>query len=172
KAILHLCANTTILATSREALRIEGEGVYRVPPLDVPHEDEEHPGTVLEYSAIQLFVARTAALRSDFSPNEENLASTAAICRHLAGMHLAIEFAAARAATLGVRQVASRLDDRFRLLTGSRRTALPQHQTLRATLDWSYGLLAEKEQIVLRRLAVFVGSFTLDAAGAVAGEGV
>src|SRR5262249_38683641 len=172
EAIVRLSANTTILATSREALRIEGEGVYRVPPLDVPHEGEEHPGTVLEFSAVQLFVARTAASRSSFSPNDENLASTAAICRHLDGIPLAIEFAAARAATLGVRQVASRLDDRFGLLTGSRRTALPRHQTLRATLDWSYSLLAETEQIVLRRLAVFVGSFTLDAAGAVAGEGV
>ena len=170
ETLVRSCSQVTVLATGREALRIEGEGVYRVPPLDVPREHEEHSGTVLEHSAVQLFVARTAALRSAFSPNEENLASTATICRHLDGIPLAIEFAAARAATLGVRQVASRLDDRFRLLTGGRRTALPQHQTLRATLDWSYGLLAETEQIVLRRLAVFVGSFTLDAAGAVAGD--
>ena len=97
----------------------------------------------------------------------ENLPAIAAICRHLDGIPLAIEFAAARAATLGVQQVATRLDDRFGLFTGGRRTALPRHRTLRATLDWSYELLPEVERLLLRRLAVFPGSLTLDAAIAI-----
>ena len=94
----------------------------------------------------------------------------AAICRRLDGIPLAIELAAARTAALGVEGLAARLDDRFRLLTGGHRTALPRHQTLRATLDWSYELLPESERVVLRRLAVFAGGFTLEAASAVAAE--
>jgi len=164
---LRLCPRTSVLATSREVMRIEGEYVYRVPALDVPPLNQQEPETVLGHSAVQLFVARTSALRSEFSPDGERLPAIAAICRRLDGIPLAIEFAAARAATLGVRQVASRLDDRFGLLTGGRRTALPRHQTLRATLDWSYELLPETERCLLRRLAVFSGGFTLEAASAV-----
>jgi predicted ATPase/DNA-binding winged helix-turn-helix (wHTH) protein len=170
ETIVRMCPRASVLATSQEILRIEGEYVYRVPPLDVPPEHEK-PATVLGHSAVQLFIARTKALHSDFSPDRENLAAIAAICRRLDGIPLAIEFAAARAAAIGVRQVASRLDDRFGLLTSGRRTALPRHRTLRATLDWSYELLPESERYLLRRLAVFSAGFTLDAATAVTGHG-
>ncbi|TIL57379.1 MAG: hypothetical protein E5Y79_25215 [Mesorhizobium sp.] len=122
---------------------------------------------VLEHSAVQLFIARTRSLRTDLGPQSEMLPVIAAICRKLDGMPLAIEFAAARAATLGIEQVAEHLDDRFALLTGGRRTALPRHQTLRATLDWSYELLPEAEQRLLRHLSVFPAGFTLAAAAAV-----
>jgi len=170
ETIGRLCPRTTVLATSREVLRIEGEHVYRVPPLDVPSEHHSEASDVLGHSAVQMFVARTRALDSDFAPDDENLAAIAAICRRLDGIPLAIEFAAARAATFGPVQVAALLDDRFGFLTGGRRTALARHQTLRATLDWSYELLPETEAAVLRRLAVFAGDFSLDAAIAVAAD--
>jgi predicted ATPase/DNA-binding winged helix-turn-helix (wHTH) protein len=171
ETIVHMCPRASVLATSQEVLRIEGEYVYRVPPLDVPPEHQEEPGTVLGHSAVQLFIARTRALHADLSPHPDNLAVIAAICRRLDGIPLAIEFAAARAAAVGVRQVAARLDDRFGLLTGGRRTALPRHRTLRATLDWSYELLPDPERCLLRRLAVFSAGFTLEAATAVGGDG-
>jgi predicted ATPase/DNA-binding winged helix-turn-helix (wHTH) protein len=167
ETLVRLCPYASILATSREILRIECEGVYAVPALDVPPQHQEEIGKVLGHSAVQLFIARTTALRADFSLQEENLPAIVAICRRLDGIPLAIEFAAARAATLGSNQVASRLDDRFRLLTAGRRTALPRHQTLRATLDWSYELLSESERCLLRRLAIFAAGFTLEAAIAV-----
>ncbi|SCB58592.1 non-specific serine/threonine protein kinase [Rhizobium aethiopicum] len=167
--ILRICPNVTVIATSRESLRIEGEFAYRVPPLEVP--DSGEAVSAAEHSAIQLFVARTRALQWDFEPDQQKLSTIADICRHLDGIPLAIELAAARAATLGIQQIAGRLDDRFVLLTGGRRTALPRHQTLRAALDWSYQLLPESERQLLCRLAVFSGGFTLDAAVAVSGEG-
>ena len=170
ETIMRLCPHTTVLATSREVLRIEGEYVYRVPPLSVPPHHQGEPSQVLGHSAVELFIARTRALDSDFSPRGEDLSAIAAICRHLDGIPLAIELAAARAAMLGTLQVASRLDDLFALLTSGRRTALPRQQTLRATLDWSYGLLPEVEATVLRHLAVFAGDFSLEASIAVAGD--
>jgi predicted ATPase/DNA-binding winged helix-turn-helix (wHTH) protein len=170
EAIVRMCLRTTVLATSREILRIEGEYVYRVPALDVPSQDEE-PGNMLSHGAVQLFIATTRALRSDFSPDGENLAAIAAICRRLDGIPLAIDLAATRVATLGLQQVAAGLDHRLAMLTGSRRTALPRHQTLRATLDWSYQLLREPERLVMRRLAVFAGDFTAEAASLVAAGG-
>jgi non-specific serine/threonine protein kinase len=167
ETLLRLCPRTTVLATSREVLRIEGEFVYLVNPLDVPSSRQDAASDVLEHSAVQLFITRTKSLRKDFAAHQENLAMIGAICRRLDGIPLAIEFAAARAATLGVRQVAQLLDDRFALLTAGRRTALPRHRTLRATLDWSYELLPETERCLLRRLALFPAGFTLDAATAV-----
>jgi predicted ATPase len=125
---------------------------------------------VLQHSAAQLFVSRAVASQANCQPDRENLAAISAICRRLDGIPLAIEFAAASAATLGLRHVAARLDDRFGLLTSGRRTALPRHQTLRAALDWSYELLTGQEQQVLCRLAVFHGGFTLEAAAAVASD--
>jgi predicted ATPase/DNA-binding winged helix-turn-helix (wHTH) protein len=162
-----LCPRVTIVATSREVLRIDGESVYRVPPLDVPALGQAAPDHVMQYSAVELFVARTKALSAGFSPTAEDLALIATICRHLDGIPLAIEFAAARAAVLSVQGVAAGLRDRFALLTAGRRTALPRHRTLRATLDWSHELLPETERWLLRRLAVFPGGFTIDAAAAV-----
>ena len=156
-----------MLATSREVLRIDGEYVYRVPPLAVPPEDQMEPEVILQHDAVELFIARTRIQAPDISLHRENLPAIASICRHLDGIPLAIEFAAARAATLGVQQVATRLDDRFRLLTSGRRTALPRHRTLRAMLDWSYELLPDEERFLLRRLAIFSSGFTLEAAAAV-----
>jgi predicted ATPase/DNA-binding winged helix-turn-helix (wHTH) protein len=168
ETIVRLCPAASIVATSREILKIEGEYVYRVPPLDVPPQFEE-PDNILNYSAVQLFIATTRALQSDFSLNGENLSAIVAICRRLDGIPLAIDLAAARVVTLGIQQVAAGLDDRFGMLTGGHRTALPRHQTLRATLDWSYQLLPEPERLVMRRLAVFAGDFTAEAASLVAG---
>jgi predicted ATPase/DNA-binding winged helix-turn-helix (wHTH) protein len=162
-----LCPRTTIVATSREVLRIDGESVYRVPPLDVPAPGQAAPDYIMQYSAVELFVARTKALNAGFSPDAEDLASIATICRRLDGIPLAIEFAAARAAVLSVAGVAAGLRDRFALLTAGRRTALPRHRTLRATLDWSHELLPETERRLLRRLAVFPAGFTFDGATAV-----
>jgi predicted ATPase len=170
ETMVRVCPRTTVLATSREALRIEGECVYRVPALEVPPEHWGGPSDVLGRSAVELLVARMRELDWDFSPDSDGLAAIAAICRHLDGIPLAIEFAATRAATLGLEQVASRLDDRFTLLTGGRRTALLRHRTLRAMLDWSYELLPEAERRLFRCLAVFPGGFTLEAATAVAGD--
>ena len=167
ETLIGKCPHLSILATSREVLRIDGECVYRVPPLDVPPEYPGEVGDVLAHSAAQLLLARVRAQEQDFSPHGEQLRAIAAICRRLDGIPLAIEFAAARAATLGLEQVANRLDDRFAVLTGGRRTALPRHQTLRATLDWSYDLLPDAERRLLRRLSVFAGGFTLDAATAI-----
>jgi predicted ATPase len=165
-----MCPHAYVLATSREVLRIEGEHVYRVPPLDVPPQNEEEPSSILGHSAVQLFIARTRALDSAFSLHGRNLPAIVAICRRLDGIPLAIEFAAARAAMLGPEVVLSRLDERFGLLTGGRRTALPRHQTLRAALDWSYELLPEPERCLLRRLGIFASGFTLEAANAVMGN--
>jgi predicted ATPase/DNA-binding winged helix-turn-helix (wHTH) protein len=158
---------TRVIATSREPLRVSGECIYRVLPLGVPAEGAENPDEVLRHGAARLFVARARDADPHFSLDSRGAAAIAAICRRLDGMPLAIELAAARTASLGLEGLASRLDDRFMLLTGGRRTALPRQQTLRATLDWSYELLSEPERAVLRRLAVFPGGFTLEAASTV-----
>ncbi len=167
ETLVRLCPQTTILTTSQEVLRIDGEYIYRVPPLEVPNAHAQEPDRILEHSAVELFITRTQALESNFLARAEDLPVIAAICRRLDGIPLAIEFAAARAATLGVRQVAVGLRDRFSLLSSGRRAALPRHRTLRATLDWSHGLLSAPEQLLLRHLAVFNGGFTLEAVVAV-----
>jgi predicted ATPase/DNA-binding winged helix-turn-helix (wHTH) protein len=170
ETILRLCQHTTALATSQEPLRIAGECVYRVPPLEMPRQHGAGPEELLEFSAVQLFVARLQASDSTFVVNRESVHSIAAICRHLDGIPLAIEFAAGRAAALGIEQVAVGLRDRFTLLTSGRRTAPPRHRTLRATLDWSYELLPEPERWLLCHLASFVGGFTSEAASAVVSD--
>ena len=157
-----------VMATSREPLRAEGECLYRVPPLAIPTQGSQDAEDLLQYGAVRLFVARARAAEPQFSPDGHDAAAIAAICRHLDGIPLAIELAAARMNALGVEELAARLDDCFHLLTGGRRTALPRHQTLRATLDWSYQLLPEIERVVLRRLAIFAGGFTLQAASTIA----
>jgi len=168
EALLRASPAVSLLATSREPLRASGEYVYRVPPLAVPPEDSQDTEDVLRYGAVRLFVSRARAAEPQYVPDVRRAAATATICRHLDGIPLAIELAAARVAAFGVEGVAARLGDRFHLLTGGRRTALPRQQTLRATLDWSHELLSETERVVLRRLAVFAGVFTLEAASAVA----
>lgn len=167
ETVLRLCPHASVLVTSRETLRIEGEYVVLVPPLDVPPQHQLNGDQLLEYSATQLFIARIKALKQDFRLDSENLPTIAAICQRLDGIPLAIEFAAASAATLGIKEVAARLDDRFALLTKGRRTSLPRHRTLRAVLDWSYELLPEFERRLLRHVAVFPAGFTLRAAAAV-----
>jgi predicted ATPase/DNA-binding winged helix-turn-helix (wHTH) protein len=169
ETLMRLCPHVTILATSREVFRITGESAYRVLPLEVPAIGREESEHILRQSAVELFIARTNALDPDFSPHAANLPTIATICRHLDGIPLAIEFAAGHAATLGPEHVADGLRDRIALLTSARRTTIARHRTLRATLDWSYDLLTESEQRLLRHLAVFSGGFTLPAAAAVVG---
>jgi predicted ATPase/DNA-binding winged helix-turn-helix (wHTH) protein len=168
ESLLRANPEARVIATSREPLRVEGEWIYPVPPLAVPAEGSPDGEDRLRYGAVRLFVVRASAAMPSFSPDPRVTAAIAGICRRLDGIPLAIELAAARTAAFGVDGVGALLDDRFRLLTGGHRTALPRHQTLRATLDWSYELLTEPERVVLRRLAIFAGSFSLDAASAVA----
>ena len=168
EALLRANTRVRVMATSREPLRAPGEYVYRVLPLEVPAEGAERREDLLEAAAVQLFVARAQAVEQRFSLDARTAPITGAVCRRLDGIPLAIELAAARTATLGLEELAAHLDDRFRLLTGGHRTALPRHQTLRATLDWSHELLSAIERTALRRLAIFVGGFTLEAASAVA----
>lgn len=172
EALLRATPAACVLATSREPLRVPGEAVYRVPALGLPDADQNDRDALLRSGAVRLFMARARDAEPQFSP-DKRVAAIGAICRQLDGIPLAIELAAARSSALGVEALAARLDNRFKLLTGGRRTALPRHQTLRATLDWSYDLLPTDERVVLRRLAVFAGSFTLESAGAVAtGAGI
>ena len=170
EALLRANPAARVIATSREPLRAEGEWVYTVPPLAVPAEGSPDSEDPLLYSAVRLFDERARAAAPFFSPDTRVAAAIAAICRRLDGIPLAIELAAARAAALGTESVAAGLDDRFRLLAGGHRTAMPRHQTLRGTLDWSYELLTEPERVVLRRLAIFPGGFTLQAASAVTAD--
>jgi predicted ATPase/DNA-binding winged helix-turn-helix (wHTH) protein len=170
-ATVRRCPGVTILATSREVLRVEGEYTYAVPSLEVPTQDEVDAGQILSHSGPELFLARAKELGSDLSSCAKGLHTIAAICRHLDGIPLAIELAAARAARLGVEQVATALRDRFAILTSGRRTALPRHRTLRATLDWSFDLLTGSERLLLQSLAVFSGGFSLDGANAVTSRG-
>jgi predicted ATPase/DNA-binding winged helix-turn-helix (wHTH) protein len=164
EALLRAGSTVHLIATSREPLQAEGEQLYPVPPLAAPAEDADN---LLDYGAVRLFVERARGAERDLVPNRSWLATIASICRRLDGIPLAIEMAAARVAVFGAEELARRLDDRLQLLTGGRRTALPRHQTLRATLDWSHGLLAEPERVLLRRLAVFAGAFSLEAVGTV-----
>ena len=164
--ILAECPDIHVLATSREALGLEGEQVVQVPSLSVPDASASDAVT----DAMRLFVDRAQAAQSGFTLDVQALPAVAEICRRLDGIPLAIEFAAARVAHLSVQQIAERLQDRFRLLTGGRRR-LQRQQTLQAALDWSHDLLREEERAVFRRLAVFAGSFALDAAEAVCSSG-
>ena len=161
-----------ILASSRESLRVAGEASYPVPALAVPD-----PGKTValpamtQYEAVLLFVDRAIAAQPSFQLTEQNAAAVADICQRLDGIPLALELAAARVRTLSVETIAARLGDRFRLLAGGNRTAMPRQQTLRALIDWSYDLLTENERALLRRLAVFAGGWTLEGAEAVGAAG-
>jgi predicted ATPase len=161
-----------VLATSREPLRAEDERVQRLPPLETaPLSATPTADEALTYPAIQLFVERAAAGAGGYELKDEDIPVVAQICRRLDGIPLAIELAAGRVDAFGVRGVASRLDDRFHLLTHGRRTALPRHQTLAAAFDWSYDLLSETVRTVMRRLGIFAGRFTMESAIAVTGDG-
>lgn len=172
--LLRACPHLEILASSREALGIAGEQAYRVPSLSIA-ELRQAPtlDAILQNDCARLFVERATAAQASFRLTERNAAPIAQICLHLDGIPLAVELAAARVKAFSPEQIAARLDDRFRLLTGGSRTALPRQQTLRALIDWSYDLLPEAERILLRRLSVFVGGWTYDAAEAVCrGNGI
>jgi predicted ATPase/class 3 adenylate cyclase len=165
EALLQACPNLRMLVSSREALGIPGETPYRVPSLSIP--DAHHAQsveTVMQYEAARLFMDRAKTALPSFEITNENAPAVAQVCSRLDGIPLAIELAAARVKMLKVEQIAERLDDRFRLLTGGSRTALPRQQTLRALIDWSYDLLPEPERVLLRRLSVFAGGWTLEAA--------
>ena len=160
-----------VLTTSRELLKVEGEHCYRVLPLDCPPDgSEQTANAVLRYPSVQLFVQRVAARAGSFVLTDEEAPFVAEMCRKLDGIPLAIELAAGQAAALGIKNTAARLVSRPELLKLSHRTAVSRHRTLKATLDWSYDLLSDAERIVLRRIAPFVGHFTLEGARYVAGE--
>ncbi|HEY1370766.1 MAG TPA: tetratricopeptide repeat protein [Gaiellaceae bacterium] len=164
-ALLRAAPRLTVVATSREPLRVTGEVVFRVPSLDIPDPDQElAPSELLRYEAVRLLVDRAAAAAPGFELDEENAADVARICFRLDGLPLALELAAARLGALTPAAVAERLDARFRLLRAGSRTAPTRQQTLAATLDWSHDLLELDERILLRRLAIFAGGFELDAA--------
>lgn len=167
--LLSYCANLKILTTSREALDIPGETILRVPALSFPvlaHMSQLQ--NLREFESIQLFTERAAAVRPDLALTPENAFAVTQICHRLDGIPLALELAAARIKILTLEEIARRLDDRLNLLTQGSRIALPRHQTLRATIDWSFELLSEPERVLLRRLSVFAGGFQLDAAETVA----
>ncbi|MGW3539575.1 BTAD domain-containing putative transcriptional regulator [Nocardia niigatensis] len=161
--LLGECQRLRILATSREPLGITGEALWQVEPLALPAADAA-PDAIESSPAVQLLRDRAGAVRTDLTADAATLATMARVCRALDGIPLAIELAAARLRTMTLDQLATRLDDRFRLLTGGSRTAQPQHRTLRAVVDWSWELLTDAERMVLRRLAVFSGGASLQAA--------
>ncbi|MCX0269662.1 winged helix-turn-helix domain-containing protein [Nocardia zapadnayensis] len=161
--VLGECRRLRILATSREPLGITGEALWQVEPLALPAEHAD-PGEIEASPAVQLLRDRAGAVRKDLAADARALVTMARVCRALDGIPLAIELAAARLRTMSLEQLADRLDDRFRLLTGGSRTAIPQHRTLRAVVDWSWELLTDAERTVLRRLAVFAGGASLAAA--------
>ena len=172
ETLLKNCPDLKILATSREALKVMGEAVYRVPSLEIP----EEKGTLdqyREFESIQLFEERAQPVRSNFSLTAENIPFIAQICRRLDGIPLAIELAAARVDFLSVEQIAAKLDESFDLLTNGNRAAMPRQQTIRGSIEWSWDLLPAAERTVLRRLSVFIGGWTLEAAESVcSGNGI
>ena len=167
-AVIRSCPRVCLLVTSREPLGISGEHVFRVSGLAVPPADLAVPGRLAAFESVQLFAEHAALQRRGFIVADANAAAVAAICIRLDGIPLALELAAARLGLLSESEINDRLDQRFRLLTTGSRTAGPRHQTLRALIDWSYDLLSPAERIVLDRLSVFAGGWTLDAAEAVA----
>lgn len=164
-ALLNVAPELKIMASSREALGVKGELSHPVPSLSLP--DIKHLPVIeqlSQYEAVRLFIDRASLISPHFMVNKDNAPFIAQICYRLDGIPLAIELAAARVRMLSAEQISKRLDDRFRLLTGGARTALPRQQTLRALIDWSYDLLSKNERLLLRRLSVFAGGWTLEAA--------
>jgi predicted ATPase/DNA-binding SARP family transcriptional activator len=156
--------NVRVLATSREPLGVRGERVYRVPSLDVPPAFEPlTPARARTFGSVALFEERANAADGSFALDATNVADVVEICRRLDGIPLALELAAARVSVLTVRELSGRLEERFRVLAGGERTAMPRQRTMRATLDWSWDLCGDDERVLLRRVAVFAGGWTLDA---------
>ena len=170
--LLRNCPGVHVLATSREALNVAGEQSYRVPSLTLPDPKQAPTGESLsQFEAVRLFIERAKAVQPAFAVTDANAPAVAQVCWRLDGIPLALELAAARVRSLAVEEVNARLDQRFRLLTGGFRTALPRQQTLRALIDWSYDLLTGTEKTLLRRLSVFAGGWTLAAAEGVCPAG-
>ena len=170
-SLLRACPALQILASSREPLGADGEAVFRVPSLPFPDPAQAlSPERLSEFASVRLFIDRARLVLPDYQVADHNAAPVASICQRLDGIPLAIEMAAARLNILTAEQLADRLDDVFRLLTGGSRSALPRQQTLRATVDWSYKLLSDKERLLFQRLAVFAGGCTLEAAEAVCAD--
>jgi predicted ATPase/class 3 adenylate cyclase len=170
--LLRAAPRLKILASSREALGIAGETAYRVPSLPLPDPQTARLDALAQNDCVHLFVDRASAAYPPFRLKEKNAPTIANICRRLDGIPLAIELAAARTKVFPPEEIATRLDDRFRLLTGGSRTALERHQTLFALIEWSHNLLSEPERVLLRRLSVFAGGWTFEASEAVCGEGI
>ena len=177
-ALLKSCPKVSVLASSREALRIFGESTYRVPSLSVPPLPSAFPRfgeaerlwsreNSVRIQSVRLFAERATAARMDFAVTPQNASVLASVCHRLDGIPLAIELAAARVRAMSLEQIETRLDSRFRLLTGGSRAALPRQQTLKALVDWSYDLLGAQEKTLLDRLSVFAGGWSLEAAEAV-----
>ena len=168
--LLVRCPLLKILVTSREPLSIAGEVTFQVPSLSLPAEHVMTEAELVASEAVQLFLERARAVRTEFELNTSNVPAVAEIVRRLDGIPLALELAAARLQVMSAEQIAARLNDRFRLLVGGRRTALPRQQTLQALIDWSWNLLEEREQILLRRLSVFTGGWILEDAQGIASD--
>jgi predicted ATPase/class 3 adenylate cyclase len=168
--LLRACNDLKMIVSSREALGIAGETIYRVPALSLPDPSEITREALTTCESAQLFIERASAANPKFVLTDHNAPAIAQICRRLDGIPLALELAAARVPALSPEQIASHLDDRFRLLTGGSRTALPRQQTLRALIDWSYELLPAEERCLLRKLSVFAGGWTFEAAEAVCSD--
>jgi non-specific serine/threonine protein kinase len=173
-SLLTQCPRLKVLTTSREALRVDGEVVFSVPTLLVPNIDRiSIAELLLDYESVKLFVTRARAVHNSFGVDDNTAVFIAQICARLDGIPLAIELAAARVKTMSVEQITANLDDAFRLLTGGNRASLPRQQTLRAMIDWSYGLLSDQEKTLFRRLAVFAGGWSLEAADSIcSGDGI
>ena len=163
--LLLTCPKLKVIATSREALNCKGEQTYRIMPLTQPDPNHKNtPEQLTQYESVRLFIERALAVNPKFRVTNENAAALAEVCFRLDGIPLALELAATRTKILSIEKIHERLDNRFNLLTGGKRTALPRQQTLRALIDWSYDLLSENEKILWSRLSVFTGGWTLDAA--------
>jgi predicted ATPase/class 3 adenylate cyclase len=170
--LLQAGPRVAIIATSRERLNVAGERTYAIPSLPVPGTNDTNVDALPRFEVVRLFLDRASAVQSGFRLSKENAQAVATICRSLEGIPLAIELAAARARSLSVKEIAARLSDRLRLLAGGSRNGLPHHQTLRASIDWSHDLLRPDERALFRRLSVFAGGWTLEAAEAVAADGL
>ncbi|MGB8964169.1 MAG: helix-turn-helix domain-containing protein [Candidatus Cybelea sp.] len=167
ESLLRECPDATLLATSREALSVTGERAYLIPPLAVPLRGIPTPEEALRYGAIELFVDRMRAVDSQVVVTRENVEPIVEICRRLNGLPLALELAAVRTAVLSPSQICERLDSVFNVLTGNVTSVIPRHQTMRAIIDWSYGLLSSQARLLFTRLAIFSGGFSLESASAV-----
>ncbi|MCB0729177.1 MAG: tetratricopeptide repeat protein, partial [Ignavibacteriae bacterium] len=163
--LLTSCPDLKVIATSREAMNCQGEHTFRLPSLSLPDVNVDNtPEQLTQYEAVRLFIERALSVNPAFRVNNDNAPALAQICSQLDGIPLAIELAAARIKVLTPEKICEKLDDRFRLLTGGKRTALPRQQTLKALIDWSYDLLNENEKLLFQRLSVFSGGWTLEAA--------